>query len=136
MGQPGLNRGIAVFSAVIMFLGLSLVVGSGISYAKSAKEIDIGVDSALEQFERDVAGGKAFLKNAKGVLVFPSVIKAGFGIGGEYGEGALRIGGKTVDYYSTLAGSIGFQIGAQSKKVLLVFLQENASSPGHVNACL
>jgi len=52
-------------------------------------------------------------------LVFPSVIKAGIGIGGEYGEGALRIGGKTVDYYNTAAASIGFQLGASQKGSLL-----------------
>ncbi len=96
------------------------------SYAASAKEINIRVDEALEQFGKEVSGGKEFLKNAKGVLVFPKVIKAGFGIGGEYGEGAMRIGGKTVDYYSTAAASIGFQLGAQSKKVILVFMQDNA----------
>jgi len=58
--------------------------------------------------------------------VFPKVIKAGFGWGGEYGEGAMRIGGKTVDYYNTMAGSFGLQIGAQAKTVMLVFLDEDA----------
>jgi lipid-binding SYLF domain-containing protein len=110
----------------MLFLGLSLSVGSTFAFAKSAKEIDTGVDVTLEQFKKDVKGGKEFLRSSKGVLVFPSVIKAGFGIGGEYGEGALRIGGKTVDYYSTAAASIGFQIGAQSKRVLLVFMQADA----------
>ena len=57
---------------------------------------------------------------------FPSVIKAGIGIGGEYGEGALRIGGKTVDYYNTAAASIGFQLGAQSKRVIIVFMENEA----------
>ena len=56
--------------------------------------------------------------------MFPNVYKAGFGIGGEYGEGALRIGGKTVDYYSTVAGSFGFQLGAQKKTLILVFMQK------------
>ncbi len=94
--------------------------------ADSATEINIKVDSALERFKDEVPGGKEFLKRAKGVLVFPGIIKAGFGIGGEYGEGALRIGGKTVEYYSTAAVSIGFQIGAQSKTLVLVFLQNDA----------
>jgi len=66
-------------------------------------------------------GGKA-----EGILVFPSVIKAGFGIGGEYGEGALRINDKTVDYYSTAAASIGFQLGVQSKTVILMFMSKKA----------
>lgn len=95
-------------------------------YAAGAKEIDIKVDAALAKFKKEVGGGAAFLKKADGVLVFPEVVKAGFGIGGEYGEGALRINGKTVDYYSTAAASIGFQLGAQVKTVVLVFLDKNA----------
>ena len=59
---------------------------------------------------------------------FRKFIKAGFGIGGEYGEGALRIGGKTVEYYSTAAASIGLQLGAQTKSIVLVFLTNNALS--------
>jgi lipid-binding SYLF domain-containing protein len=103
-----------------------LLAGASTAQAKSAQEIDIGVDVTLEQFASDIKGGKEFLKSAKGVLVFPSVIKAGFGIGGEYGEGALRIGGKTVDYYNTAAASIGLQLGAQSKRVIIVFMEEDA----------
>ncbi len=130
MKKYTLSKDIGFFFAVIMFLFIFLAMGAILqpvsSYAASAKEINIRVDEALEQFGKEVSGGKEFLKNAKGVLVFPKVIKAGFGIGGEYGEGAMRIGGKTVDYYSTAAASIGFQIGAQSKRVLLVFVQDNA----------
>ena len=120
------GRRISLYSIGVLFLVISLIVGSTFAFAKSGKEIDVGVDVTLEQFAKDVKGGREFLKSAKGVLVFPSVIKAGFGIGGEYGEGALRIGGKTIDYYSTAAASIGFQIGAQSKRVILVFMQETA----------
>ena len=94
--------------------------------AASAQEINIKVDAALAKFRKQVDGGAAFLRKADGVLVFPEVVKAGFGIGGEYGEGALRIGGKTVDYYSTAAASIGFQLGAQVKTVILVFLDKGA----------
>lgn len=114
------------FSAILVLQGVLLLAGAITASAKSATEIDIGVDVTLEQFASDIKGGKEFLKSAKGVLVFPSVIKAGFGIGGEYGEGALRIGGKTVDYYSTAAASIGLQLGAQSKRIIIVFMQEDA----------
>lgn len=113
-------------AAKFLFLLLIFFISSSMAFAKSAKEIDISVDVALEQFHQDVRGAKEFLKSAKGVLVFPSVLKAGFGIGGEYGEGALRIGGKTVDYYNTAAASIGFQLGAQSKRVIIVFMQNDA----------
>ncbi|MEK6198011.1 MAG: YSC84-related protein [Desulfobacterales bacterium] len=93
---------------------------------KEGKAIDISVDMTLEQFNKDIKGGDEFLKSAKGVLVFPSVIKAGVGVGGEYGEGALRIGGKTADYYNTAAASIGFQLGIQSKRIIIVFMQDDA----------
>jgi lipid-binding SYLF domain-containing protein len=115
-----------LFFVGVLFLGLSLVVGSSVAFAKSAVEIDTSVDVALEQFNKDIKGGTEFLKSAKGVLVLPSVVKAGVGVGGEYGEGALRIDGKTVDYYSTAAASIGFQLGVQSKRIIIVFMQDDA----------
>jgi lipid-binding SYLF domain-containing protein len=110
-------------------IGLALVAGSwgaDPAIAATAKEIDVSVDVALENFEKDVGGAQQFLAGAKGLLVFPKVIKAGFGFGGEYGEGALRVGGKTVDYYNTIAGSFGLQFGAQAKTIVLVFLDEDA----------
>ncbi|HHQ41520.1 MAG TPA: hypothetical protein ENK20_04435 [Chromatiales bacterium] len=94
--------------------------------AASAKEIDIRVDAALERFHEEVAGARRFLRKAAGVLVFPRVVKAGIGIGGEYGEGALRIRGRTVDYYSIASASIGFQLGAQARTVIIVFLDKDA----------
>ena len=96
------------------------------SYAKTAKEINAEVNSALKLFPQHVKGGKEFLNTAKGVLVIPNIVKAGLGIGGEYGEGALRIGGKTIEYYSLAAGSVGFQIGAQKTNLILVFMQDEA----------
>jgi lipid-binding SYLF domain-containing protein len=113
--------------AVMALMALCFMVfQTADAYAKTAKEIDVSVDVALENFHKQVKGGKDFLKSAKGVLVFPSVLKAGIGVGGEYGEGALRIGGKTVDYYNTAAASIGFQLGAQKKTIILVFMQQEA----------
>lgn len=99
---------------------------SGPALAASAKEIDVSVDEAIVRFEKEVTGGKGFLESSKGMLVFPRVFKGGAGFGGEYGEGALRIGGKTVDYYSTLQGSFGFQLGGEIKTVVVVFLDEEA----------
>ena len=116
----------ATVAAVIVFV---LVIAPSFSQgvqARSAKEIDVSVDVALNRFKNEVPGANEFLKNAKGVLVIPNVIRVGFFIGGEYGEGALLVGGKTVDYYSLAAGSFGLQIGAQSKIVVLVFMEENA----------
>lgn len=103
-------------------LGMMFFVSPALTLAASATEIDIGVSETLKKFKTEVPGGAQFLSRAKGVLVFPKVIKAGFGIGGEYGEGALLINGATVDYYSTAAASIGLQLGAQSKSLVVVFL--------------
>jgi len=112
-----------IVAATAVLLGM---VFSDTAIATSAQEIDIKADATLERFYKEVGSGKEFVKNADGVLVFPSVVKAGLGIGGEYGEGALRIDGKTVEYYSTAAGSIGFQLGVQSKAVILIFLDKRA----------
>ena len=120
------KKTLTIVSVMALMTLCFMVFQSSDAYAKTAKEIDVSVDIALENFYKTVKGGNEFLKSAKGVLVFPSVFKAGIGIGGEYGEGALRIGGKTADYYSTAAGSIGFQLGAQKKTVILVFMQQEA----------
>ena len=110
----------AVLFCIVFFAGISA------SEAKSRDEINIGADATLAQFQKEVPGGSEFLKKAKGVLIFSGVIKAGFGVGGEYGEGVLRIDGKSEEYYSTAAASIGFQLGAQSKSIVIVFLEDKA----------
>jgi lipid-binding SYLF domain-containing protein len=95
-------------------------------YAATKKEINTSVEVTVARFKKDVKGGTEFLKAAKGVLVFPSIVKAGLVVGGEYGNGALLIGGKPVAYYNTAAASIGLQIGAQAKSVIICFMQEDA----------
>ncbi|MGB9627801.1 MAG: YSC84-related protein [Thermodesulfobacteriota bacterium] len=112
------------FTFLIFMLGPLLPATP--SHAKTAKQIDEEVNAAIKLFSQHVKGGKTFLNAAKGVLVIPNIVKAGLGVGGQYGEGALRIGGKTVEYYSLVAGSVGFQIGAQKVNLLLVFMDESA----------
>lgn len=114
-----------VVPALFLTALLALMLAAPPARAASAAEIDREVDRALADF-RKIEGANAFLGIAKGVLVFPKVYKAGIGVGGEYGEGALRVGGKTVDYYSTAAASIGFQLGAQAKSIVVIFTQESA----------
>jgi lipid-binding SYLF domain-containing protein len=99
---------------------------SSYSLAKTAKEIDASVDVAIERFHKQVKGAEEFVKTSKGMLVMPNVVKGAFIVGGEYGEGALRVGGKSVDYYNTVSGSIGFQIGGQSKDIILLFMTDEA----------
>lgn len=120
--RPGLMLLFFLAASVCIFS----LVGPASADAASAEELDIKVDTTLEQFANEVKGGSEFLKGAEGVLVFPTVYKAGLGVGGEYGEGALRVGGKTVDYYSTAAASIGFQLGAQAKSIVIVFMTSQA----------
>jgi lipid-binding SYLF domain-containing protein len=121
------SRGAFVALWVVLGVMLAAVPGQA-ARAASAAEIDIEVNAALERFRDEVPGGSAFLRRAEGVLVFPKIIKAGVGIGGEYGEGALRVDGRTVAYYSTAGASIGFQLGAQAKTVVVVFLDAEALS--------
>jgi lipid-binding SYLF domain-containing protein len=118
-----------IFSILATVFIITLLVAPSFSHvaqAATAREIDVSVDVALDRFKNEVRGAEEFLENAKGVLVIPNVIRVGFGLGGEYGEGAMIIGGKTVEYYSTAAGSFGFQIGAQSKNIVIIFMEEAA----------
>lgn len=109
---------IRIVIAVVAVLSLGIPT----SYAKSGPEIDAAVNEAIATFKKEVNGSEVFLRHATGLLVFPKVYKAGFGVGGEYGEGALRVGGKTVDYYKTFGGSFGLQLGAQAKTIVIAFM--------------
>jgi lipid-binding SYLF domain-containing protein len=114
--------------------GLSLAVSAGMtshaatSEADSSKRrsIDAKVQGTLSRLYATVKGSRELAAKASGVLVFPSVLQAGFVVGGQYGEGALRVGGKSVGYYSTVSGSFGFQAGAQSKAIIFLFMTHDA----------
>jgi lipid-binding SYLF domain-containing protein len=95
-----------------------------VSHAKTRGEINAGVKAAMDRFKKQVKGSTAYLKGAKGVLVMPSITKAGFVVGGKYGQGALLVGGKTVDYYSLAEGSVGWQIGAEKYDMLILFMTD------------
>ncbi|MBN3751355.1 hypothetical protein G3N95_00265 [Paraburkholderia sp. Tr-20389] len=92
------------------------------------QEIDAKVRGTLSKLYSTVKGSKELVAKANGVLVFPSVIKVGFVAGGEYGEGSLHAGGKTVGYYKTISGSFGLQAGAQSKAIVFLFMTHDALS--------
>lgn len=110
----------------LLALAAALFAVTGAADAASKSKIDRRVDKALAEFRDQIGGADAVLNRAVGVLVFPSIKKAGIGIGGEYGEGALRIGGRTRAYYSSAAASIGFQLGAQARRQIIVFLDQGA----------
>lgn len=90
----------------------------------SGPRLDEEANETLQVFRDEIDDGGLFLKQAAGYLVFPKVIKAGLGLGAETGEGVLRVGGQTVDYYRTTSGSIGFQAGAQAKSIVIAFLTQ------------
>jgi len=92
--------------------------------AAQRKSIDSGVDSALTKLYAQVPGSREMVAKSKGVLVFPSVVSAGFVVGGSYGQGALRSNGATAGYYSTTAGSVGLLAGADSKALFVLFMTQ------------
>jgi len=114
-------------AAVVLAVSALFVFSAAtVSYAKTVAEINAEVDATMDLFKKDVQGANEYLKAAKGVLVMPNVTKAAFVIGGTYGQGALRIGKRTVDYYSLASGSLGYQIGAEKYDLVILFMTDRA----------
>jgi lipid-binding SYLF domain-containing protein len=111
-------------------LALALIIGSAhgfsptIALAVSAKTIDRDARSALDNLYKHTPGAKALADKAVAVLVFPSIVKGGFIIAGQFGDGALRKKGKSVAYYRSLAGSYGYQAGIQAFGYVLFFMDD------------
>jgi len=103
-----------------------LLLAATSAAARTAAEIDAGVAAARDQCVSQIPGCKAAAGKAQGMLVFPEITKAGIGVGGSYGEGALLVGGKTAGYYSTAAASIGLQLGAERYSQILMFMTAEA----------
>jgi hypothetical protein len=100
-----------VLLIVIAFIS---VVTPSRSEAASAAQINADANATLHSFVEQIGGARELAHKAVGVLTFPSVVKAGFGFGGEYGEGILLIRGRPSGYYNLVSGSFGFQIGVQA----------------------
>jgi lipid-binding SYLF domain-containing protein len=94
--------------------------------AAKRHEIDVAVDGALADLYASTKGSRELAAKARGILVFPRVVSAGFVVGGSYGQGALRKGGATAGYYSVGAGSVGLLAGAQSKAMYLLFMTDDS----------
>ena len=99
---------------------------SGPAWAKSNAEIDAEVNQALERLYAESSAAKELGAKAVRLLVFPDIAKGGLILGGEYGEGALRVGGQTEGYYSSASASVGLQIGVSSRSLVLMFMTEAA----------
>ena len=117
----------AVAAASVLFAGCTTTrPGDTGTSSSSRTSIDAQTDASLSKLYQTVPGSREMVSKAAGVLVFPSVVGASLGVGAEYGRGSLRTGGRTQAYYSTTAGSIGFQAGAQSKAVIYLFNTQEA----------
>ena len=113
---------LAVVLTLMMFT--FSVFSPAAALAASASAIDRDARSSLEKVYRNVPGAKALADKAVAVLVFPSIVKGGFIIAGQFGDGALRKNGKTVAYYRSLAASYGFQAGVQAFGYVLFFMDD------------
>jgi lipid-binding SYLF domain-containing protein len=107
-------------------LAMTVTISAKSALAASAAEINREVDAALASMHASVPATRELASQAKAVLVFPNIVKAGFLFGAQYGEGALRQRGKTVGYYNTAAASYGFQAGAQKFGYVLFFMSDSA----------
>jgi lipid-binding SYLF domain-containing protein len=102
------------------------ITGGGPLTASAMREIDSGYQTTLDRLFVTTPGSRELVDKARGVLVFPRVIGAGVVVGGEYGRGMLRVDGVADSYYKTTSGSIGLQIGAESKSLVFLFMTQDA----------
>jgi len=109
-----------------LLMAVILFIAPNKACAASAAEIDREVNAALKTLLAKSESARALAEKAKGILVFPGIMKAGFIVGGQYGEGALRENGKTVGYYNSVAASYGLQAGIQKFGYALFFMSDSA----------
>jgi lipid-binding SYLF domain-containing protein len=116
--------------ALLRAVALTLVTltinpwSTGVALAASGREIDSSVTQILTTLYKKKPDAKTLADKAVAVLVFPSIVKGGFIIGGQFGDGALRKHGQTVAYYRSVAASYGFQAGVQKFGYALIFMDE------------
>lgn len=124
------RRGVlGALAAVPLLLSAGCAVtrgGSDKTPAERRRDIDTGADTTLTRLHEQVRGSSELTAKARGMLIFPRILAAGLVVGGEYGEGVLRVGGRSQGYYRAASGSFGFQAGAQSKAVVILFLTDEA----------
>ncbi|WP_042879255.1 YSC84-related protein [Cupriavidus necator] len=119
--------GSGLLVATVFAAGCSTTgTGSTTDTAAKKEEIDAGVDGALNRLFSATSGSRELAQRAQGILVFPRVISAGLGIGGEYGEGALRSRGADGGYYKMTEASVGATIGGQSKAIIIMIMTPEA----------
>ena len=112
-----------IVAIAVITVGFNVLIPT-MALAASASAIDRDARASLAELYRNTPGAKALADKAVAVLVFPSIVKGGFIIAGQFGDGALRKGGKTVAYYRSLAASYGFQAGVQAFGYVLFFMDD------------
>ena len=110
---------------LVFVAAFALAAAPRASHAGAA-ELEAEANETLHSFVRQVAGARELANKAAGILVFPSVVKAGIGIGGEYGEGILLDQQKVQGYYNIISASFGFQLGVQERSVIIMFMTQDA----------
>jgi len=113
-------------NSLLRIVAMTVLLTLAAGCVTPAGSLNREADDAVQEFRNQVNGAEVFLNQAAGYLVFPKVYKAGVGVGGETGEGVLRVGGSVVDYYRLAAGSVGFQLGAQAKSIVIVFMTRDS----------
>ncbi|CAB5283157.1 putative lipoprotein [Burkholderia multivorans] len=130
-----MQKSLAMKAAAAVMLGSLALAGctttpnksdTASTSASKRESIDASVNATLSRLYSTVPGSRDLVAKARGVLVFPNVLQAGFIVGGQSGNGALRVGGSTVGYYNTSSLSVGLQAGAQSKAIVFLFMTQQA----------
>jgi lipid-binding SYLF domain-containing protein len=120
--------GMSMAALAVLSAGCTTTSGSSGDPAAQRQALNAQADNALTRLYREARDSEALVKQARGVLVFPSFISAGFIIGGASGQGVLREGGKTVSYHRMTEGSVGLLAGAQSQAVFILFMTDDSLS--------
>lgn len=118
------GAGLAVLT--LASTGCTTTSSAGGDPAAQRQALDSSADSALSRLYAQQRGSKELVNSARGVLVFPSVVSAGFIVGAATGQGVLRKGGKTAGYFRISEGSVGLLAGAQSQAVFILFMTDGA----------
>jgi lipid-binding SYLF domain-containing protein len=126
LALSGIASGCSTTASTSQSSSGNAVTGSGDLSPDKRQEIDNGYRSTMTRLFETTPGSRELVGKARGVLVFPRVIAAGLVVGGQYGQGELKVNGVTDGYYNTTTGSIGWQIGAESKSLVFLFMTQDA----------
>jgi lipid-binding SYLF domain-containing protein len=122
-----INAGAAIGASGLALAGCTTTrPNAPADHIAKRQEIDAGADAALTRLFSTARGSRELADRAQGILIFPRVLSGGLGVGGEFGDGELRMGARPVGYYRVVGGSIGWQIGGQSQAIILMFLTKDA----------